>query len=120
MDNFTKLIINRENEIGGEETTFVFVDTAWLKMYLAENEMGTLEEFLQEYTSDDSIGIEESALLDGTIAFTYCPEGDENGKVFDFIVQDWKFSAFADVLSQILQDTCYKDASKALDCLLDL
>lgn len=97
-----------------------YIDSKWLlEKYGSyfDDEFGGLFQFLDEYTSEDSNEIISEALLAGAVLFTCDPDEDEP---FSFPCDDgWKYMAFADTISNIL-DESNQDASKAIDCLLSL
>lgn len=78
-----------------------------------------IDDFLDSYTYDDIIGLEETAALQDALAFSYRPSLDRK---FDFpaACEGEAMLAFADFISGKLQDNGFENASKYLDCLLDI
>lgn len=110
--------LNCDNGNCGEYTACI--DSKWLlEKYGSyfDDEFGGLFQFLGEYTSEDSNEIISDAILSGAVLFTCDPDKDAP---FSFPCDDgWKYMAFADAISNIL-DESNQDASKAIDCLLSL
>ena len=105
-----------ENSDDVEEESIV-LDGKWLEDNLATNDIA-LDEFLKTYTSDSVDGILGEAIMEGGLLFIYRPNSDEPFECMDDM--KWKFHAFADMISQALNDNHFEDASKYLDAFLNL
>ena len=95
------------------------VEQSYLLDYINGLGYSSLSEFFSEYTSEDTDGLEGNAELNHALGFVHAPESDEPFR-FPDKVSGQAMLAFADFLSGMLQDAGYEDASKHLDCLLDL
>lgn len=94
----------------------VYCDSNWLTKHFEDNDENLLC-FLDEYTSEDSVNLISEAILANAVAFCYAEEADYP---FDFISnEEWKYKAFAEVISGWLNKE-HPEASKALDCFLNL
>lgn len=99
-----------------EVVSNVYCDSNWLTKHFEDNDENLLC-FLDEYTSEDSVNLISEAILANAVAFCYAEETD---CPFDFISnEEWKYKAFADVISGWLNKE-HPEASKALDCFLNL
>lgn len=105
-----------ENSDDVEEESIV-LDGKWLEDNLATNDIA-LDDFLKTYTSDSVDGILGEAIMEGGLLFIYRPNSDEPFECMDDM--KWKFHAFADTISQVLNDNHFEDASKYLDAFLNL
>lgn len=104
---------------GQEGQYTAFIDSEWLLGNCQEafEEYGGFLEFLNEYTSEDSNDIISNAILAHAVLFVYDPDEDEP---FSFPNKNgWKYKAFADAISGIINETNI-EAAKAIDCLLNL
>ncbi len=79
-------------------------------------EYSSPDEFLGEYTFDTIAGLSAEAELHGVLAFEYREDLDDPF-LFPATCPDDAMLAFADFLSGKLQENCYTEASKYLDCL---
>jgi hypothetical protein len=79
-------------------------------------EYSSLDEFLGEYTFDTIAGLSAEAELHGVLAFEYREDLDDPF-LFPATCPGDAMLAFADFLSGKLQENCYTEASKYLDCL---
>ena len=95
------------------------IDKEWLSQYLLEVTTQTLEKFLKEYTSDDSSEIIPLAILADKAAFIDDPGASPTLSICG-VSNSWKMHALLDHVSQELQDAGFEDASKYLDCALEL
>lgn len=95
------------------------IDKEWLSQYLLETTEQSLEDFLQEYTSDDSSEIIPLAILADKAAFIDDPAASPRLSICG-VSNPWKMYALLDYISQKLQDAGFEDASKCLDCMFEL
>jgi len=49
----------------------LYVDAGWLSEWVVDNDYNDLEEFFGDYNSDDVTDLENDAVLDGSLMFTY-------------------------------------------------
>lgn len=63
-NNATVLYMNKEDEEGYITTYKFAVKTDWLVDYIGEDE---IEDFLEEYTSEDTMELYPSAMIDNAI-----------------------------------------------------
>jgi len=69
MDNVTTLYVSEENEYGEIQDYEIAVDTDWLKNEIIEDfGFSTIEEFMDEYTSDESSEVYCIASITGHLA----------------------------------------------------
>ena len=95
------------------------IDKEWLSQYILETTEQTIEEFLEDYTSDDSSEIIPLAILSGKAAFINDPAASPTLSICG-VSNPWKMHALLDHISQKLQDAGFEDASKYLDCAFGL
>ena len=73
MNNVTTLYVSDENEYGEIQEYEIAVDTDWLKNEIIEGfGFSTIEEFMDEYTSDESSEVYCIASITGHLA-QICP-----------------------------------------------
>lgn len=99
-------------------TAYIAVKEDYLREYVRE-EFTDLETFFNEYTYDTIEGLEAMATLNGALAFTYRADADV---CFDFPAEcpGGAMLAFVDFLSGKLEDEGHEEASKFLDCMLNI
>ena len=100
------------------------IEKEWLAHYAAQdtNDEGkpmSLEEFMENYTSDESNAAYLAALLVGKVAFVEDSEEDAPLSICGEN-EPWKNIAMVDHISQMMQDAGYTNASKYLDAAFDI
>lgn len=92
-----------------------YCDSDWLLKW-ADVHQENLFRFLSEYTSDEAACLVGDAVLAHAVAFFY----EEEDEPLTFYKDDeWKYKAFADVISEWLNNT-HPEASRELDCFMRL
>ena len=72
-----------ENEDYDDEVKVFSVPLAWAEKWLREIFKDTVDDFMDEYTWDDSLYMYEAARTDGVIAMEYDVGREENGREFE-------------------------------------
>lgn len=99
-----------------ESVTIAYCDSEWLVKRFDFHKENLLR-FLHEHTPDEAASLLNDAVLARAVAFFYNEEEDEPFNFCDN--EDWKYQAFADVISGWLNKN-HVEAAKALDCFLNL
>lgn len=95
----------------------------WLLKYLSDCGRD-FDGFLKEYDSEDVDQMLGTALLDEAVAFGFCPNLEQSFRLLDENAS-WRYEAFAEVLSQSLQDAKAdihdgEEASKYIDAIIGM
>lgn len=108
-----------------EEIIHFGVEREWLGRFLFNHSTDenhqpvSLEKFMEEYTSEDSMQIYSMAILANKLAFVHSPESEEPLQICG-ANENWKVIALVDYISQMLQGAGYEAASKYVDCAFSL
>lgn len=107
-----------ENHEGYNFDERIVVETNFLLEYAQEKGFQDLDDFFSRYNAEDVVDLKERAAEQEKSAFSFY---EETGEVeFPTVIKGASLLAFADYLSKKLQDSGYEEASKYIDCLLDL
>lgn len=115
----TKLNENVYDHTTGTYRSRIFlVDTDWLRDYLAKDGQ-TLEEFLDEYTSEESGEIYGASIAHGTLILEYFEDGGDSDEGYPFF-QNYSgdedvLDAYTEALEILLNRNGMQDASQPLE-----
>ena len=104
---------------GCEAIETIAVSKKWLADYISDDDDAQdIQSFMENYTTEDTDQIVGQAILDNTIAFTFCE--DRNPKIELYGDKNESAEVVVDYISQVLQDNGYENASKYIDAMFEL
>lgn len=104
---------------GCEAIEAIAVSKKWLADYISDDDDAQdIQSFMENYTTEDTDQIVGQAILDNTIAFTFCE--DRNPKIELYGDKNESAEVVIDYISQVLQDNGYENASKYIDAMFEL
>lgn len=120
VNNDGYVYLNRTTIVDGcEAIETIAVSKKWLADYISDDDDAQdIQSFIENYTTDDTDQIFGQAILDNTIAFTFCE--DREPKIELYGDANASAEAVVDYISQVLQENGHESASKYIDAMFEL